>query len=839
MADFSRRRLLRSAFGAGGAAAAMTLLPPNLRRAMAEPAGDPGSLDAIEHVVVLMLENRSFDHYFGTMPGVRGFDDPDAVTLSTGRSVFYQPDPVNPDGYLLPFHLDTRSSSAQAIPSTSHAWTVQHAAVNGGRMDQWLPAHRAADGQANGPYTMGYYKRDDIPFHFALAESFTLCDAYFCSLLGPTWPNRLYHWSGTIDPAGLAGGPVISNVIPAPFRWTTYPERLTAAGVSWHVYQQEDDYGTNPLEWFQAYQDARPGDALHEHALTIGPADQFARDAVNDRLPTVSWIIPTSEQSEHPDYTPAAGADFLARQLDAVAANPDVWRKTVFIVNYDENDGLFDHMVPPMPPPGTPDEFVGGLPIGAGVRVPCLIVSPWTQGGYVAGEPFDHTSVLRFLERITGVRETNISAWRRSTFGDLTSALGLPGSRPFPRLPDTKKQFWAAENEVATLPPITLPGADQTPPHQEGKRAAEDTAKQPASGGPYGPDTAPATGSAHPRTRPYAISRIVENATTHRSDFPHGTKGTDFPGTQEAVPTVGPTTGTHVYTVGVVSFTLAVIDASSRQLVASVKAGVSPYGLASADGGAKLYFSSSGENSVSVYDTTTGLVTGTVGVGPYPHGLATSPDGRSLYVANTGPDSGFGGSRTLSVLDTATDTVTATWQTGNSPHSVAPGTDGRTLYVSCYDGLSVVDTGTGRQRALLTDQAEAQGVAVHPDGTRVYVVNTWHDTLSVVDTRTHRVLDVVRVGRTPWQVAVSPDGSRLYVTNSRDDTVSVLDAARNRVVGTVGVAHVPTTVTATGSTVWVATNASATIDAIDAKSLALLGSTPLGLTTSPVGLVVA
>ncbi len=830
MADYSRRRLLKSTL-VGGAAAAATLLPPNLRRAMAEAPRHPGSLDDIEHVVILMLENRSFDHYFGTMPGVRGFDDPDAVTLSTGRSVFHQPDAVNPDGYLLPFHLDTRTTSSQAIPSTSHAWTVQHAAVNGGRMDQWLPAHRAADGQAHGPYTMGYYTREDIPFHFALAESFTVCDAYFCSLLGPTWPNRLYHWSGTIDPNGLAGGPVISNVIPAPFRWTTYPERLTAAGVSWHAYQQEDDYGTNPLEWFQTFQDARPGDPLYEHGMTIGPADQFARDAIDDRLPTVSWIIPTSGQSEHPDYTPAAGADFLARQLDAVAANPEVWRKTVFIVNYDENDGLFDHMVPPMPPPGTPDEFVAGVPIGAGVRVPCTIVSPWTQGGFVAREPFDHTSVLRFLERITGVREPNISDWRRGTFGDLTSALGFPARppRPFPRLPDTKAEFWAAEREVATLPPVTLPGADQTPPHQEAKGATA------------APRTAPpaAPAPAHGGTRPYAISRIVENETTHRSDFPHGTAGTDFPGIQEAVPGVGPTSGTHVYTVGVVSFTLAVIDPATHQLVAGVKAGVSPFGIARTADGGRLYISSSGENAVSVYDTTLGTVTSTIGVGPYPHGLATSPDGRSVYVANTGPDTGFGGSQTLSVIDTVSDEVTATWTTGITPHSIAPSPDGRTLFVSCYDGLSVVDTGDGRQRALLTDQAQALGLAVHPDGTRLYAVDPRRNTVSVVDARTHRVLTRIRVGRTPWQVAVSPDGARVYVTNSADDTVSVIDAGRDRVIATVGVKHIPTSVTVTDSTVWVATNASATIDAIDTASLQVVGSTPLGLTTGPTGLVVA
>jgi len=438
--------------------------------------------------------------------------------------------------------------------------------------------------------------------------------------------------------------------------------------------------------------------------------------------------------------------------------------------------------------------------------------------------------VLRFLERITGVRETNISDWRRRTFGDLTSALGFGRPRrPFPQLPDTKREFWAAEHEVATLPPATIPGAGQTPPHQD----------------TTGPTPAPASAraTAEPKalagTRPYAISRIVENATTHRSDFPGGTAGTNFPGIQEAVPDVGPTTGTHVYTVGVVSFTLAVIDAATRQLVASVKAGVSPYGLAKTADGGKLYISSSGENAVSVYNTGTGKVTSTIAVGPYPHGLATSPDGRSLYVANTGPDTGAGGSQTLSVIDTVSDKVTATWKTGAAPHSIAPGADGRTLYVTCYDGLSVIDAHTGRQRDLLADQAESNGVAVHPDGTRLYVVNTWHDTLSVIDTRTHGVVTRVRVGRTPWQVAVSPDGSRAYVTNSADDTVSVIDTARNRVTATIGVAHIPTTVTATASTVWVATNASATIDAIDTKSLKLLGSTPLGLTTGPTGLIVA
>ncbi|MBY8880785.1 alkaline phosphatase family protein [Actinacidiphila acidipaludis] len=468
MAELTRRRLLGSAAGAIGGAAALALLPPSLQKAVAAgpPAG--GSIHDIEHVVLLMQENRSFDHYFGTLSGVRGFGDPNALTLSTGRSVFHQPDSVNPDGYLLPFHLDTRTTSAQAIPSTAHAWSVQHQAWNNGRMDNWLPAHRAADG-ANGPYVMGYYTRDDIPFQFALAENFTICDNYFCSVLGPTWPNRLYWMTGTIDPGGTRGGPVISNSAPQPYRWTTYAERLEAAGVSWKVYQQSDDYGCNVLEYFQTFASAAPGSPLYEKGVRPQAEGTFEDDARNGRLPAVSWIIPTSTQSEHPDYLPAAGADFVARKLEAIASNPEVWAKTAFILNYDENDGLFDHVVPPTAPAGTADEYVRNLPVGAGFRVPAIVISPWTAGGWVASEAFDHTSPLRFLEAVTGVREPNVSAWRRSTFGDMTSVFRFrQPARTSPSLPaDTAGQLAQAEENVARLPRPVLPGAEQVPPQQE------------------------------------------------------------------------------------------------------------------------------------------------------------------------------------------------------------------------------------------------------------------------------------------------------------------------------------------------------------------------------------
>ncbi|HVV10435.1 alkaline phosphatase family protein [Amycolatopsis sp.] len=787
----SRRTALATGVGAAGLAAVAALLPPNLRKVMGsgvKPAG-------IEHVVVLTQENRSFDHYFGTLSGVRGFDDPDALTLPSGRSVFHQPDERNPDGYLLPFHLDTKRTSAQAIPSTSHAFSVQHDACHDGRMDRWVPAHRASDGDEHGPYTMGYYTRDDIPFHFALAEAFTVCDAYHCSVLGPTWPNRLYLWSGGIDPGGAAGGPVTSNVVPSPYRWKTYPERLTEAGVSWHVYQEEDDYGCNPLEFFQSYQDAGTDSPLYQHGMAIGPADQFERDAREDRLPTVSWIVPTGAQCEHPDYLPAAGADFVARKLDAVAANPDVWRKTVFILNYDENDGLFDHVPPPLPGRGTDGEFVGGVPIGAGFRVPCLIVSPWTQGGWVARERFDHTSVLRFLEQVTGVAEPNLTGWRRETFGDLLSALGMPSGAPFPALPSVNVAD--AERAVATLPPAVVPGARQAPPHQE----------------PGGRKTTAAY------VRPGTRSRVAETLTTHRFDFPDGVVGTNFPGIPLAAATAGPPAAApgRVYVAGITGFQLLVLDGASFSLLHAVVAGPNPYGVAT--DGTRIFVTNSGAADVSVFDPATNTMTGRIAVGAGPHGITVSD--QEVFVANTGAG-------TVSVLGSGEIEV------GAAPQSVA--VVGSTLYASCADGLSIVDLETRRVRARLPELARARGLGLSPDGARLYVTLPDENTVAVV--LRGKVTDRIAVGRAPWQVTFRPDGAFAYVCNANDDTISVLDPASGTVAATIAVGHVPTGVHATGGILWVSTNASCTVQAVDLASRRVLATVPVGLSTQPAGIAV-
>jgi phospholipase C len=468
--EVSRRQLMASA---GGMVLASFALPSSLRKIIegSRPAA-PGSarltstaISEIKHVVVLMQENRSFDHYFGALPGVRGFADP-----SVPKSRFYQYDARNPDKYLLPFHTDTHSSSAQALPSNSNSWGPQHQSWDNGKMDGFVTAHLAADGVA-GQYTMAYFKRDDIPFHWALADAFTICDGYHCSMMGPTWPNRLYLMTGQVDPAGVAGGPVYGNYVPTQgYSWKTYPEMLTAAGVSWKIYQEVDNYGMNVMEYFDQYQNAPVSSPLYQNAMRFYQAGQFEYDASHDQLPTVSWIIPTSYQSEHPDYMPAAGADFVASKLNAIASNPDVFAKTVFVLIYDENDGYFDHVTPPTPPAGTAREFITvdkvSDPIGLGFRVPCIIVSPWTVGGFVCHDTFDHTSVLRLLETVTRVVNPNITRWRRKTAGDLASALGAIPNRRFPRLPQTRAELEAAEQEIIRfqLPPI--PGASQTFPVQ-------------------------------------------------------------------------------------------------------------------------------------------------------------------------------------------------------------------------------------------------------------------------------------------------------------------------------------------------------------------------------------
>ena len=448
------------------------------------------SLADVKHVVILMQENRSFDHYYGTMSGVRGFGDRAAAQLGKGRSVIWQPEPVFDHPYALPFALTVFHQDMDCLP---HTWPDEHAAVNGGRNDSWVAA--------KGAMTMGYFTKPEVPFHRALADAFTICDHYFCSTQAGTTPNRLHLFTGTIDADGHFGGPCKINPIGGDhtqvFSWKTYPERLQQKGIDWRVYANKekgsewlDDYGDNPLWLFEAYDQLQahpPKDSLsgragvfNRNTQAVGPSNptaeyvlkDFLSDCAAGTLPAVSWVVAPMRFSEHAPARPNDGARYTHAVLKAIWAKPELWKSTVVFVTYDENDGLFDHVVPPMPPDGTPGEFVDGKPVGLGPRVPMTIVSPWTRGGWVNSEVADHTSVLRFLEAWTGVKESNISDWRRKICGDLQSCF----------------DFSTADTTVPTLaaPPLFPPGPlTLPPPPAMRRRPRQDSGSRPARPLPY------------------------------------------------------------------------------------------------------------------------------------------------------------------------------------------------------------------------------------------------------------------------------------------------------------------------------------------------------------------
>ena len=509
-------------------ATALSTLSANIEKALAIPASNrTRTINDVEHIVILMQENRPFDHHFGTLRGVRGFNDPRAVSIhlplqsgvgSTPVPVFLQPAgatnvangfSVPPNSHNLggpadgvpvipPFRVNPDSVKPGLttlgltyLPGTGHGWAGTHAAWNQGQYDNW-PAHQ-------GPIAMNYMTRQDIPYHHALADAFTVCDAYFCSVMGPTNPNRYYLFSGCIGNVNYLGsggtdghgaGPVTYNglsVNHAYFVFETFPEVLQAAGVSWKFYQDlagtpfAPDFGDPGIDAFvgnfgdctvrysNQYFTAPTSSPLFQNAVTgteisnivpiagAPPAawlawaehlfDQFRSDVASGKLPQVSWIVAPAGYTEHSDWPVDYGAWYISQILDILVSNPEVFSKTVLIINYDEADGSFDHIVPPTPPQtaaqgastvsieneivlavGEPAGFQPG-PIGLGTRVPFLAISPWSKGGFVNSQVFDHTSVIQFIEKRFGVHEPNISPWRRAVAGDLTSVFNFGDSQ--------------------------------------------------------------------------------------------------------------------------------------------------------------------------------------------------------------------------------------------------------------------------------------------------------------------------------------------------------------------------------------------------------------------------
>lgn len=567
----TRREFLKKAAMYSFAAGVTQFLPGSIQRAFAiDPEVGSSYLDA-EHIVFLMQENRSFDHTYGTLKGVRGYSDPRAIRLPNKNMVWLQ---TNDKGETYaPFRLDIKNTKATWMGSLPHSWSNQVDARNGGRYDKWLQAKQPGGDYKDMPLTMGYYTREDLPFYYALADAFTVCDHNFCSSLTGTTPNRLHFWTGTVraEQNEKSRANVWNEQVDYPEMagWKTFPERLEENGISWKIYQNDisvdglvtgeqdywlDNFTDNPLEFFKQYNvklskryidwltkkaESLPVEitaaekklstisatdksykaaqeevanlkallvrvnkekplytrekydqlsafarSIHEKAFTTNVKDphyhdlealhykdgatdreinipkgdvlyQFREDVKTGKLPTVSWIVAPEAFSDHPSSA-WFGAWYLSEVMDILTQNPEVWKKTIFVLTYDENDGYYDHLPPFVAPdPHNADtgrtssgintavdyvsmaqekahranapETMRESSIGLGFRVPMVIASPWSRGGYVNSQVFDHTSSLQFMEKWlahrTGkvIKETNISPWRRAICGDLTS----------------------------------------------------------------------------------------------------------------------------------------------------------------------------------------------------------------------------------------------------------------------------------------------------------------------------------------------------------------------------------------------------------------------------------
>ncbi|MDP9603074.1 UNVERIFIED_ORG: phospholipase C [Variovorax paradoxus] len=538
----SRRKFLTGTATTGAAALALSAFPPSIRRALAIPANNKtGTIQDVEHIVILMQENRSFDHYFGTLMGVRGFGDRFTIPLPKGMNVWQQADGTG--NTILPYHLDKTKGNALRSGQTPHDWSDGQNAWDAGRNYQW-PRYK-------GTLSMGYYKESEVPYQMALANAFTLCDGYHCSMHAGTNSNRMFVWAGSNGPTG-AGVATVTNewddsyTPPSTtgYEWTTYPERLQAAGVSWIVYENmRDNFGDNPLTGFKQYRRAseassKPvnssgpvlaydpasddvGNPLYKGIANTMPGTKvdeylntFRNDVKNDKLPKVSWIVAPATYSEHPGpSSPVQGAWYIQQVLDALTAVPEVWSKTVLFINFDENDGFFDHYPSPAAPSVNPDGTTAGKTtltaaqlafeyhnypappgttkqknyppdgrvFGPGKRVPMYVVSPWSRGGWVNSQAFDHTSVLRFIEARFGVAEPNISPFRRAVCGDMTSAFNFanPNGEPLPTLAgrnsldDANQQSKSQEYEadgVTKRSAVPLPLNPQLPRQATGTR---------------------------------------------------------------------------------------------------------------------------------------------------------------------------------------------------------------------------------------------------------------------------------------------------------------------------------------------------------------------------------
>ena len=516
-----RRKFLSLSAGTS-ATIALAALPLSIRKALAVQASiDTGTINDVKHIVILMQENRGFDHYFGTMKGVRGYGDRFPVPLESGKPVWFQ---SNGEREIAPFHMDPTKFNAYLAPSTPHSFSDSQAAWKQGKFGHW-PKYKNDN-------SMGYYKRSDIPFQFALAESFTICDSYHCSITSGTDPNRITFFSGSnFNPELRAQGinstdtdsepnnlrcwindPKV-DIWPEPgytyksnaFKWPTIPDVLEEAGVSWRIYQDPNDNWTGAMHGclaFESFRTAKKGSGIYNNGMSHWSLDDLAAHAKDGTLPAVSWVLPPQSFSEHPGgpSSPQKGSNYTEQVLNALTSNPEVWSKTVFFLTFDENDGQFDHLPPPAVPSYNLDGTLAGAstlaldgeyfhdvaraylkeddtisgnvrPFGLSARVPMYVVSPWSKGGWVNSEVFDHTSLAMFIEKRFDVSVPGISPWHRAVCGDLSSAFDFSGHEQadLSQLPNTSN-YAVTDAQQMTMDRYSVPEQHQALYQERGTR---------------------------------------------------------------------------------------------------------------------------------------------------------------------------------------------------------------------------------------------------------------------------------------------------------------------------------------------------------------------------------
>jgi phospholipase C len=372
-------------------------------------------LSKIQHIVLLMQENRSYDSYFGLL-------HQEGQHASAREPMTGNPNPIA-RGRIRPF-LQTNTCD---IEDVDHSWTATHNEIDGGRMDGFTKEN-AIPADPTGSRSMARYDVNTLPFYYTLATQFSVADHYFASVPGPTYPNRFYYLTGT------SFGHITNDLPPAGgFTQKTIFQSLDEAHVTYKIY-----LSVVQVEQFFSY--------VQQHPEHIAPISQYYTDLANNQLPQVSYLESNpfgdvnTESDEHPPANVQVGEKFTHDAIKALADSPE-WSSSAFILTYDEHGGYYDHIAPPkaVAPDNIPPMLKSGdTPAGFdqyGVRVPTMVISPWAKAHHVSHVTYDHTSILKFLETRFGMPPLTQRDAAADPMLDMFDTSGSP-QITHPNLPD-------------------------------------------------------------------------------------------------------------------------------------------------------------------------------------------------------------------------------------------------------------------------------------------------------------------------------------------------------------------------------------------------------------------